>query len=72
MLPGERLVFSAATHDQRVAKVFDEFGTRQIGPARMFTRGVPLALAANARHALGRRRGGPESRAAQTGAGSHA
>lgn len=63
MLPGERLLFSAATHDQRVAKIFDEFGTRQIGPARMFTRGVPLALAANARHALGRRRSGPEPRA---------
>jgi len=60
MLPGERLVFSAATRDQRVAKIFDEFGTRQVGPAKVFAFGAPLALAVNARHALGRRgRGGP-------------
>lgn len=73
MLPGERLVFSAATHDQRVARIFDEFGTRQIGPTKVFAVGVPLALAANARQALsGRGRGGPEGATRATGAGSHA
>jgi 2-polyprenyl-6-methoxyphenol hydroxylase-like FAD-dependent oxidoreductase len=58
MLPAERLLFSAATRSPRSAQVFEELGTRQIGPARAMARGVPLALATNARHAL-RRRGGP-------------
>ena len=45
-----------------MAKIFDDFGTRQIGAARMMARAVPLALAANARHAVRQRRGrgGPE------------
>lgn len=47
--PGERLLFSAAARDERVARVFEAFGTRNIGPVRMLTRGVPLALAAHAR-----------------------
>ena len=55
--PPERLLFSGATRDPRVAEIFDAFGTRQIGFTRMIATGVPLALAANARHALGRRRG---------------
>jgi 2-polyprenyl-6-methoxyphenol hydroxylase-like FAD-dependent oxidoreductase len=50
--PGERMLFSAAAHDERVARVFEAFGSRNIGPLRMFTRGVPLALAAHARSAL--------------------
>jgi flavin-dependent dehydrogenase len=57
MLPGERLLFSAATRSARSAQVFEELGTRQIGPARAMVRGVPLALATNARHALRRRPG---------------
>ncbi|HTT94369.1 MAG TPA: FAD-dependent monooxygenase, partial [Solirubrobacterales bacterium] len=56
---GERLIFSAATRDQGVAKVFDAFGTRQIGPTRMLATAVPRALAVNARHALGRHRPEP-------------
>jgi 2-polyprenyl-6-methoxyphenol hydroxylase-like FAD-dependent oxidoreductase len=56
--PPERLFFSGAARDPRVARVFDAFGARQIGPARMMATGMPLAVAANARHALGRRRGG--------------
>jgi menaquinone-9 beta-reductase len=61
MQPGERLIFSAATRSPRSARIFEEFGTRQIGVTRLMTTGVPLALATNARHALGRRRGrGPE------------
>jgi 2-polyprenyl-6-methoxyphenol hydroxylase-like FAD-dependent oxidoreductase len=75
MSGGERLLFSAAARDQRVAQVFDEFGTRQVGPSRVFTVGVPLAVVTNARHALGRRRGrgGPEPLAAAgAGAGTSA
>jgi menaquinone-9 beta-reductase len=64
MQPGERLIFSAATRDQGVAKVFEQFGTRQIGPARMIATGTPRALVVNARHALRRGgRGGPATRA---------
>jgi menaquinone-9 beta-reductase len=48
----ERLLFSAATYDERVARVFEAFGSRTIGPARMLAKGIPLALAANARHSL--------------------
>jgi 2-polyprenyl-6-methoxyphenol hydroxylase-like FAD-dependent oxidoreductase len=58
MNAAERLVFSGAARDARVARVFDAFGARQIGPARMMATGMPLALVANARHALGRRRRG--------------
>jgi menaquinone-9 beta-reductase len=53
----ERLLFSAATRDDRVATLFEEFGTRQIGPARAFPRMLPLALAVHAREALTRRGG---------------
>jgi 2-polyprenyl-6-methoxyphenol hydroxylase-like FAD-dependent oxidoreductase len=53
----ERLLFSGAVRDPHVAEIFDAYGTRQIGPARLMATGVPLALAANARYALGRRRG---------------
>jgi 2-polyprenyl-6-methoxyphenol hydroxylase-like FAD-dependent oxidoreductase len=56
MSPGERLIFSAAARDQRVAQTFDAFGTRCIGPSRAFASMIPRALAVNARHALGRRR----------------
>jgi 2-polyprenyl-6-methoxyphenol hydroxylase-like FAD-dependent oxidoreductase len=50
--PGERLIFSAAAHDARVASVFERFGTRQIGPARAFSQLIPLSLAAHARQAV--------------------
>jgi menaquinone-9 beta-reductase len=55
--PPERLIFSGAARDPRVAAIFDAFGTRQIGPARMMATGMPLAAMADARCALGRRRG---------------
>jgi 2-polyprenyl-6-methoxyphenol hydroxylase-like FAD-dependent oxidoreductase len=54
--PPERLIFSGAARNPRVAEIFDAFGTRQIGPARMMATGMPLALIANARYALGGRR----------------
>jgi menaquinone-9 beta-reductase len=53
----ERLLFSGAARDPRVAAIFDSFGARQIGPGRMIATGMPLAAAANARHALGRQSG---------------
>jgi flavin-dependent dehydrogenase len=73
MQPPERLLFSGAARDPRAAKVFDSFGARQIGAGRMMATGIPLAVAANARYALGRRRKTPEPLAgAGTGAGSRA
>jgi menaquinone-9 beta-reductase len=62
----ERMLFSAATRDERVARTFEAFGSRSIGPARMFASALPRALLVNARHARGARRGG-ESQALQTG-----
>lgn len=52
MNPGERLIFSAAARDQRLAKTFEDFGTRSIGPARFFARAIPRAVTVNARQAL--------------------
>ncbi len=56
MKPAERLVFSAAARDERLAETFDAFGTRCIGPSRAFA-SIPRAVAVNARHALRQRRG---------------
>jgi 2-polyprenyl-6-methoxyphenol hydroxylase-like FAD-dependent oxidoreductase len=56
MRPGERLIFSAAARDARLATSFEAFGTRSIGPARFFAAAIPRSIAVNARHALGRRR----------------
>jgi flavin-dependent dehydrogenase len=64
--PGERLLFSAATRDERLAGIFEAFGSRNIGPARMFASAVPRAVLVNARHTLSGR-GGGRSRAVQTG-----
>jgi menaquinone-9 beta-reductase len=55
--PGERLLFSAATFDQGMARVTEAFGSRNIGPARMLITGAPRALAAHARRSLSRRAG---------------
>jgi 2-polyprenyl-6-methoxyphenol hydroxylase-like FAD-dependent oxidoreductase len=54
--PPERLIFSAAARDPKVAIAFDEFGTRQCGPAKMMARTMPRAVAVNLRHALRERR----------------
>jgi flavin-dependent dehydrogenase len=62
MRPGERLIFSAAARDPRVAETFDAFGTRCIGPARFFATTIPRAIAVNARHALGPRGQRPAAR----------
>ena len=64
---GEKTIFAAAARDPKVATNFDAFGTRQIGPARMFATTMPRAVMVNARHAL---RGG--ARGASRGEEPHA
>jgi 2-polyprenyl-6-methoxyphenol hydroxylase-like FAD-dependent oxidoreductase len=60
--PGERLIFSAAARDPRLAERFEAFGTRSIGPARFFATTIPRAIAVNTRHALGSREQRPAPR----------
>jgi 2-polyprenyl-6-methoxyphenol hydroxylase-like FAD-dependent oxidoreductase len=55
--PPERLLFSSAARDERLARTFEAFGTRSIGPARMFATTVPRAVYVNTRHALAQRGG---------------
>jgi 2-polyprenyl-6-methoxyphenol hydroxylase-like FAD-dependent oxidoreductase len=52
---GEKMLFSAAANDERTARVFEAFGSRNIGPLRMFATGIPLAMFANARRSFSRR-----------------
>jgi menaquinone-9 beta-reductase len=64
--PGERMLFSAAaTNDERLARTFEAFGSRNIGPARMFATGLPRAAYVHARRALAER-GNGSSRAVET------
>lgn len=56
---GERMTFSAAARDPKVAAVFDAFGTRRIGPGQMLARAVPRSLMVHARGALTRRGAAP-------------
>jgi flavin-dependent dehydrogenase len=65
----ERVIFSGAARDPRVAAIFDAFGARQIGATKMIAVGTPMALLANARYAL--RHGGRVGHAS-TGVGSAA
>jgi menaquinone-9 beta-reductase len=71
MQPPERLIFSGAARDPRVATIFDAFGARQIGATRMIATASPLAAVANARYALRRRRDCPDP-VVGAGAGSRA
>jgi 2-polyprenyl-6-methoxyphenol hydroxylase-like FAD-dependent oxidoreductase len=50
--PPERLLFSGATRNERLAGVMEAFGTRNIGPLRMMAAGLPLAALAAVRGAL--------------------
>jgi 2-polyprenyl-6-methoxyphenol hydroxylase-like FAD-dependent oxidoreductase len=50
--PVERLLFSGAASDERLAGVMEAFGTRNIGPLRMMTAGLPLAAIAAGRRAI--------------------
>lgn len=52
--PMERLIFSAAVRDEKCARIFEGFGTRELRPQEAFPRLVPRAIAVNARHALAR------------------
>jgi 2-polyprenyl-6-methoxyphenol hydroxylase-like FAD-dependent oxidoreductase len=64
--PGERMLFSAAaTNDERLARTFEAFGSRNVGPARTFATGLPRAVYIHARRALVER-GGGSSRAVET------
>jgi 2-polyprenyl-6-methoxyphenol hydroxylase-like FAD-dependent oxidoreductase len=51
----ERMLFSAAIHDQRVAAVMEAYATRNIGPARMMISGAPRAALVMARRSRSRR-----------------
>ena len=56
--PMERLIFSAAARDARLARHVEAFGTRQIGPGRFLAPPVlARAAAVNARHS---RAGAPQ------------
>jgi hypothetical protein len=66
--PVERLLFSTATYDRRLAAVMEGFGSRNIGPLEMMRRGLPLALRARVARALARRGGGRSGAAATAGA----
>ena len=59
--PGERLVFSAAAHDDKVADLFEAFGTRNIGPARFLSQALPRALVVRTRRLAGRRMPAPQA-----------
>jgi 2-polyprenyl-6-methoxyphenol hydroxylase-like FAD-dependent oxidoreductase len=58
--PAERLLFSGAAHDERLAGVMEAFGTRNIGPLQMMVSAMPRALMTRATRSL-RRRGGSSS-----------
>jgi menaquinone-9 beta-reductase len=51
----ERMLFAAASYDERTGRVFEAFGSRNIGPVRMFATAMPLAVAATARRSISRR-----------------
>jgi 2-polyprenyl-6-methoxyphenol hydroxylase-like FAD-dependent oxidoreductase len=53
----ERVMFSAAARDERMAAMFEEFGTRNAEPRRVLVPFLAGSIAVNARHALRRRRG---------------
>lgn len=55
---GEKGLFFAASHDDRVAEVMEAYATRNIGPARMFASTVPRTTWITTRHALRGLRGG--------------
>ncbi len=52
MSPVERLMFSAAVHDEGLAARFEAFGTRNLDPRRFLPSAVPRALAVHARRRL--------------------
>src|SRR6185437_10390496 len=68
MQPPERMLFAAATRDDRLASTMEAYGSRRIGPARMLLTGMPRAIMVTLRDRLpGRRPPAPEGR---SGAGA--
>jgi 2-polyprenyl-6-methoxyphenol hydroxylase-like FAD-dependent oxidoreductase len=59
LTPPERMLFSAAVRDPKIAATFDKFATRQVGPVKTLSKTIPRSILVNARHAM-RRRGGAE------------
>jgi flavin-dependent dehydrogenase len=55
MNAGERMLFAAASYDERTGRVFEAFGSRNIGPVRMLATAMPLAAVATARRSISRR-----------------
>jgi menaquinone-9 beta-reductase len=55
---GERGLFFAASQDEHVAQVMEQYATRNIGPARLFASTLPRTTLITTRHALRRRIGG--------------
>lgn len=66
--PPEKLLFSAAARDPKVATWFDQLGTRRSSPGRVMAKAIPRAVYVNARHALGRRRAGEAGGESRVGA----
>jgi flavin-dependent dehydrogenase len=61
---GEKMLFSAATYDERTARVFQAFGSRNIAPMRMLASAIPLAVLAGARRSISQRAGYSSARVA--------
>jgi 2-polyprenyl-6-methoxyphenol hydroxylase-like FAD-dependent oxidoreductase len=62
LTPPERMLFSAAVRDPKIAATFDKFATRQVGPVKTLSKTVPRSILVNARHALsGRGKKSPSS-----------
>lgn len=69
----EKGLFAGATEDDRLAEVFEAFGTRNIGPAEMLARTVPKVAYLGAKRSLtGRRHASARARAARADAGVQA
>lgn len=50
----ERLLFTSATHDRRLAGAMEVFLSRNVGPARFMASALPLTIAASARRLISR------------------
>jgi 2-polyprenyl-6-methoxyphenol hydroxylase-like FAD-dependent oxidoreductase len=57
LTPAERLLFSAAARDPKIAATFDKFATRQVGPVKTLSKTIPRSILVNARQALSQRSG---------------
>lgn len=69
LTPPERMLFSAAVRDPKIAATFDKFATRQVGPAKTLSKTVPRSILVNARHALRRQHGAEPTSAGQVSSG---